>query len=119
MKRRGFGILTVLLLLVIIFCVKGTVLSKENSERAKQNHYYAALEEEYLTRTQELLEEEGYRNCGVNMRRVTYEDGSREYTVLLHHRKLDHMSAEEKRALENLLSQREFQDKTCMFRYEL
>ena len=119
MVRRRFAVLTILLLLVIIFCVKGTVMSKENNERARQNHYYAVLEKEYLMRTQSLLEEEGYRNCGINMRRVTYEDGSREYTVLLHHRKLDRMSSEEKMVLEELLSKKEFRDEACSFRYEL
>ena len=94
-------------------------MSKENNERARQNRYYAALEKEYLTRTQALLEEEGYRNCGINMRRVTYEDGSREYTVLLHHRKLDRLSAEAKTVLEKQLSEKEFTDETCSFRYEM
>lgn len=119
MMKKGFGILTVLLVLVIIFCVKGTVMSKENDERAKQNHYYAALERDYLERTRRLLDEEGYLNCGINLTRVTYEDGRRVYTVLIHHRRLERLSDEEKLELENLLSKMEFHNEVCIFCYEM
>lgn len=119
MMKKGFGIVTVLLVLVIIFCVKGTVMSKENNERAKQNHYYAVLEQDYLERTRQILHEEGYESCGINLTRVTYEDGRREYMVLIHHRRLDRLSDEEKIELENMLSQIEFQNEKCSFYYEL
>ena len=119
MMKKGFGILTILLVLVIIFCVKGTVMSKENNEWAKQNHYYAALEQDYLERTRQLLHEEGYESCGINLTRVTYEDGRREYTVVLHHRKLERLSDEEKLDLESVLSQMEFHNEMCSFCYEL
>lgn len=119
MIRRGYGIVSVLLVLIIILGVKGTVMSKENSEHAGRNHYYAVLEKEYREKTQILLEEEGYRNCGINLTWVSYEDGSREYTLLLHHRKLERMSDEEKTALQDILSETEFQKETCSFRYLL
>ncbi|MDE6387655.1 MAG: hypothetical protein K2L82_07625 [Lachnospiraceae bacterium] len=119
MMKKGFGILTVLLVLIIIFCVKGTVMSMENHERAKQNHYYAALEEDYLESARDLLNGEGYTDCGINLMRVTYEDGSREYTVLIHHRRLERLSEEEKGELRSLLSREEFQDEGCSFRYDL
>lgn len=119
MIRRGYGIVSVLLVLIIILGVKGTVMSKENSEHAGRNHYYTVLEKEYREKTQILLEEEGYRNCGINLTWVSYEDGNREYTLLLHHRKLERMSDEEKTALQDILSETEFQKETCSFRYVL
>lgn len=121
MRIRGklFGVLTVILVLIIVFCVKGTVLSRESVERGKKNHYYAVLEREYLDRTQQLLEEEGLKGCGVNLRWVSDGDGSREYTILLHHRKLNRMSEEEKSVLTDMLTEMEFQDEACSFRYEL
>lgn len=117
--KRGFGVITVLLVIVIVFCVKGTVFSKENNERAKANRYYAVLEDEYLKETRQLLEEHGYQNCGVTMTRITEADGSREYTVLLHHRKLQKLSAEEKSAVISSLSDMEFNNEICKFFYEL
>lgn len=118
MKRR-FGVITVLLILVIVFCVKGTVFSKEKQELATENRCYAALEKEYREQAKELLEEQGYHNCGVTMTRVTLEDGSREYTVLLHHRKLQKLGAEEREELLGSLCTMEFCHETCSFVYEL
>lgn len=111
--------ITVLLILVIAFCVKGTVFSKENHERARENHYFAALEEEYLKQAKGLLEEQGYHNCGVTMTRVTLENGSREYTVLLHHRKLQKLSEVERERLVDTLSDMEFDHEICSFAYDL
>ena len=117
MRGKTFGVLTVILVLIIVLCVKGTVMSKENAERSKQNHYYAALEQEYTDRTQQLLEEQGLKNCGVNVQWVTGGDGCREYTILLHHRKLDRMTQEEKSALQDMLIEMEFRDELTSFRY--
>ena len=117
MRGKVFGVLTVLLVLIIVFCVKGTVMSRENDERGRQNHYYAVLEREYLERTRLLLEEEGLRDCGVNFRWIADGNGNREYTILLHHRKLNRMSEQEKSALEDMLSEIEFRDASCSFLY--
>ncbi len=117
--KRGFGIVTVLLVLVILFCVKGTVMSKEKHERAEYNHYYAALEQDYLAKTRALLLEEGFTDCGINLTRVTYEDGGREYTVRLYHRRFDRLTEEELYRLKYRLSDVEFHDEGCSFRYEL
>lgn len=117
MRGKVFGVLTVLLVLIIVFCVKETVMSRENDERGRQNHYYAVLEREYLERTRLLLEEEGLRDCGVNLRWIADGNGNREYTILLHHRKLNRMSEQEKSVLEDMLSEIEFRDASCSFLY--
>lgn len=117
MRGKTFGIITVLLVLVIVFCIKGTVMSRGSGENERKNHYYAALEQEYLERTRILLEEEGLRDCGVNIRWVDDGNGNRKYTILLHHRDLNHMSEQEKLALEKMLSGIEFQDAACRFSY--
>lgn len=119
MRGKISGVLTVLLVMIIVLCVKGTVMSRDAGEREWKNHYYSALEQEYLEQTRQLLEEEGLENCGVNMRWVSDEDGKREYTILLHHRKLNRMSEKERTDLKNVLSGAEFQNKSCSFRYEL
>ena len=117
MRRKWFCILTVLLVLVTVFCIKGTVTSRESDNCDRQSRYYVALEQEYLDRTRLLLAEEGFRDCGVNIRWVAEGDGSREYTVLLYHRKLNRMPEEEKAALAEMLSDAEFGDEMCCFYY--
>ena len=118
-RGRSFGVMTVFLLLVIVFCVKGTVVSRESDERRKKNCYYAVLEQEYRDRTRRLLEEQGLRNCGINIKWVADVDGSREYTIFLYHKKLNRMTEREKSALTDMLTEIEFQNETCSFRYKL
>ena len=117
MSRKVFGAVTVALVIIIVFCVRGTVMSREDNRRAERNHTYAALEQEYLERTHRLLEEEGFKNCGVNLRWIDDWEGNREYTVLLHHRRLERMSGEEQAALTDRLSAAEFRNTGCRFSY--
>ena len=51
MSEKRFGIFTVLLILIIIFCMKGTVMSRENKQRAEENRYFLTLEQEYVQST--------------------------------------------------------------------
>jgi hypothetical protein len=53
------------------------------------------------------------------MTRVTNEDGGREYTVRIYHKRLQRMSPGEKRILIDRLSQEEFGQEVCTFSYEL
>lgn len=117
MSGKVFGTVTVVLVMIIVLCVKGTVMSREDNRRAERNHTYAALEQEYLERTHRLLEEEGLHNCGVNLRWVDDGEGNREYTILLHHRRLERMTGKEKATLTGRLSEAEFQNTECRFSY--
>lgn len=119
MSGRKFGILTVLLILTILFCVKGTAMSMGNGHRAEENFHYLVLEEKYVRNAKEFLNGQGLDNCGVMMTRVTNEDGSREYTVRVHHRRLEGMSMDDKMILKDRLSQEEFDKAVCIFQYDL
>jgi hypothetical protein len=76
-QNRGFAVITAVLILAILFFVRGTAFSKEQNERGEANRYYAVLEQEYISRTKDALEQEGYDNCGVTVTWVTAEDGGR------------------------------------------
>ena len=115
--NKVFGALTVLLVLIILFCVKGTVVSRNNGGHERQNKYYAVLEQKYLEKTRRLLNEEGFSNCGINLRWVADDEGGREYTIILHHRRLERMSGQELTDLTDKLSGAEFQDDACSFCY--
>lgn len=118
-SERRFRILTCLLLFVIVFCLKGIMMHERNEQRLEEKYHYLALEREYVKNTRKYLKEQGLDNCGVMMTRVTKEDGSREYTVRIHHRKLGQMDGREKSALEDVLSQAEFGIEACVFQYDL
>jgi hypothetical protein len=118
-RSRSFRVITVVLILAILFFVRGTVFCKEQNGRAEANRYYTVLEKEYLRQTKEALEQEGYGNCGVTVTWVAAEDGSREYTVLLHHRKLQKLSTQEQTVIIGRLSEMEFDSGNCTFSYSI
>lgn len=97
MKNTVFAGVTVLLILTVWLSAAGIVKS-ESSERAKEEHY-AVLEQQYVEDIREYLNKTGYPDSGVMCNRVTYEDGRREYTVFLHHRRLAGLAEEEKKRL--------------------
>lgn len=101
--KKGFGLITALLTLTIAFCASGTVMSKERDGYTQENERYAALEGEFLLRTRNLLEREGYHDSGVTITWTREENSARRYLVEIHHRKIaDLGEAERKRLTENL-----------------
>lgn len=108
MKNTVFAGVTVLLILTVWLSAAGIVKS-ESSERTKEEHY-AALEQQYVEDVREYLNKTGYPDSGVMCNRVTYEDGRREYTVSLHHRRLAGLAEEEKEALVQELLQKAMEE---------
>lgn len=92
-------IISVILVLVAAFCICGTVLSQGRDQYAIEEQYYRTMEQTYLQEVREFLEEEGYRNSGVTMTKVIETDGSRSYTVTIHHERIDRLPESEKQSL--------------------
>ena len=59
------------------------------------NEEYKEMEQECLQDVKAILLEKGCKDAGVTLTYVTMEDGSREYTVCVHHAKLEVMESEE------------------------
>ena len=75
--------------------------------------FYEEMEEEYIAVLREELLEKGYRNAGITMTKIFYENGSREYTVRLHHKKMCKLGEREREILLDELSQVKFADSEC------
>ena len=118
MKRKDclFVIMTMLLVLLILFCTTETVMSQSSACRQKQ--YYADMEKQYLSDIKRTLCEKGYSNSGITMRWVSDSEGLRTYTVMIHHRKIDALDNNGKEELLHELLVTEFEDGSCSFSYE-
>ena len=92
-------IISVILVLVAAFCICGTVLSQSDSRHLIDEKSYRAMEQTYLQEVRTFLEEEGYKNSGVMMTKVIESDGSRSYTVIIHHGRIDRLPEDEKQSL--------------------
>lgn len=98
-SRRKFittAIITVALVLMIVFCISETVIGQGQRDVKAKEQYYRDMEQEYVREIRRLLEDEGYSNSGVTMNRVIEEDGIREYTVTIYHKRIQKLTDEQK-----------------------
>ncbi len=113
-KQVSFTIIiTMILVIAVALCISVTASSQAKQNQRAKTEYYRAMEQEYVLQLRALLSEKGYRNSGVTMTETVEADGSRSYTVLLHHQKINELSAEEKEVLLTNCRELEFVDNTC------
>lgn len=111
----GFWAATILLVLVAAFFVTATVRSRTALDRAELEGYYREKEEQLVREARKYLNAQGYQDSGVMLTRVVGADGSRVYTVTLHHSDFDRLEEEEREALVRELSGLEFADENVVF----
>lgn len=116
--KNGFGIVTVLLVLVIAFCVRGTVMSKENTEHIREKERYAVWEQTFKKDVRNVLAGQGYPDSGITMNWVK-KDGRRIYTVAVHHGRIDGLEKEERERLVQTLLQVRAGEEGCGIVFEL
>ncbi len=111
-------IITIVLALVIAFGISGTVIGQSKGCDRDRERYYRTAEQEYVQEIRNLLEEKGYCNSGITMNRVIEEDGTREYTITIHHRRIDRLCDEQKDALIAECQSIAFPVENCNFCHE-
>lgn len=116
MRKRagnlGFVAVTIILILLTALCFAGTVASRTTLDSSELEGYYRQQEEQLVSRAREFLEEQGFVYSGVMLTRVVEADGSRAYTLTVHHGEIDRMSAPEREALAERLEGLAFPDGT-------
>ena len=120
MKRRvqgtiGFMAVTICLVLVTAFCVVQTVKSQCAADVGELEGYYQVKEKEMVRQTRAFLQEAGYKNSGVALTRVVDGEGKRQYTMTIHHGKIDKMYEKARESLKNELSAFAFSAENCSF----
>lgn len=114
----GFVVLTLCLILVSAFCFTGTVISQNKPSEKEMENYYRAQEKELVQETRDYLNQAGFSNSGVTLTRVIDADGSREYTVTVHHSKIDKMDMISRANLKEELATLAFAADNCTFCHE-
>ena len=118
MKTAKFVTITILLLFITTFSITGTVMSQNKNGRTIDTKYFKALEKQYVDQVREELKEQGYVNAGIAMTWITDGEEMREYTIVIHHRKIKKLDVEERNELVNSLMRTDFPVEGCRFNYE-
>lgn len=104
--------------MIIIFMTTMTVRSQSDIEVVELEHYYRELETEMVREVRGVLNDNGYDNSGVSLTRVVNEDGSREYTLTVHHKKITQLNDEGREELKLELQECNFNAENCSFNQE-
>lgn len=111
----GFWAVTIILIMVTAFCCAGTVMSRTDFSGQELENYYRERERQLVEDAREYLREQGYENSGVMLTRVVDADGSREYTLSVHHGMIAALNKEEQEQLADGLQEITFADRKCVF----
>ncbi len=95
----GFAAVTVLLVLLITGLCVETVKCRNDVSVQEMELFYAEKEQELVHEAKALLRAEGYENSGVMLTRVVEADGSRQYTLTVHHGRINRLNEAERREL--------------------
>lgn len=114
-KKVGFLLLTCLLVLVTAFSAAGVAQCQSEEALKQEEAYYSQLERDYVLALRSYLEEAGYRSSGVTLTRMVFEDGSRECRIVIHNRRFDRLTEEEKQVLAQKLEALAFSAEQCSF----
>ena len=113
MKRYRFYMFMVMLVFVLFSMVTMKVKGQGEVDFAADRELYEELEDHYTEQLRELLAEKGYRNAGITMTKIYQPDGSREYTVQIHHKRISKLNEGEKILLLNELAAVSFGGEQC------
>lgn len=113
-----FVMTTVFLILISALCITFTVIGKSNLAQEERDAYYKQKEQQLVKEVRTYLDESGYRNSGVMLTHVSYGDGSREYTITVHHSKINDLDSKERQNLVKQLQSFDFGDESCTFHHE-
>ena len=104
MKKNSYVLFTGVLMILILFCICGTVKGQNREDIGLNMKYYGQLEQDYQSNIRKQLQNLGYENAGVILCRIMDVDGSVVYTLSIHHRRIDNMNDEQRKELIKKLS---------------
>lgn len=114
-KNIAFFITTFILILITAFCMGSVALGMSKDHARADEAYFTSMERTYVERAREILREAGLDDAGVMLTYVRESDGSRVYTLSVHHMSYERMGSAEREALSKSLEDSCFEAENCTF----
>lgn len=97
-------VITLGLILIITLGISIRANGRSNRIPDITNEYYREIENAYVSDVRQTLTKEGFSNAGVSMTKVVNDLGGFDYTLKVHHRRIDRMDESERETLSKLLT---------------
>lgn len=114
MRAYRFYLITIGLIFITFTAMTMSVNATKDRRLQHKNKYYEQMEDDYVEVLRSTLSDKGYVNAGITMTKIFYENGKREYTVKLHHKRMERLNADERQMLLAELSEIGFADGECV-----
>lgn len=114
-KAGKVACISLIVVLIVLKTVTGAVW---HSSSKKQEQSYRMMEEECVNAVKELLYHKGYKDSGVTMTKILLEDGYRDYTITIHHKKINQLPDREREELESEISHLFYSSSSYSFNQE-
>ncbi len=114
----GFVVATIVLCLVATISFYKVASFGQNPEAVLMEEQFQEQEEMLQKEIRDYLEDCGFENSGVMITHVVDIDGSRTYTVTVHHSDITKLGEEERESLANELSAFTFEGANCTFQQD-
>lgn len=112
-KQVLFGLITVVLIMVLAGSISGVVLGMPKRFVDTADNCYMQMEEIYVEQVRTILDEEGLYSAGVTLTYERDSDGSRLYTLLVHHHRLENFKQAELELLTERMEENFFTGNDC------
>ena len=103
MKKTNI-VLTLGRILIITLCISVRANGRSNRIPDITNEYYRQIEKAYVDDVKDKLTRIGFSNAGVAMTKVVNDKGGFDYTLKVHHRRIDRMDESAREELSRLLT---------------
>lgn len=119
MNRKTILLLTVLL--ITIFSLGAGIRANGRANRIPDitAEGYRSIERKYVEEVRETLDKNGFANAGISMTKQVNETGGFDYTLNVHHRRIDRMDDVERAELAKILTNRDIEvdDSSVIVKY--
>ena len=99
MNKKMYSIITVAAIILTVFCITGTVQSKNSRKLSLNNQYEREMEKEYVCNIKQELADLGFEYAGVSLTKVVNERQEKVYTLSIHHKRIDRMNSTQRKEL--------------------
>lgn len=114
-KNIVFLVTTFILVLITAFCMGSVALGMSKDQARANEAYFSSMEKEYVEQAREILKEAGLKDAGVMLTYIREADGSRVYTLSVHHMNYERLGRAEREALSESLENSWFEAENCTF----
>lgn len=105
MDNKSYIAVTLLLLMTFFLATGIKANGRSNRVPDITGEYYRQIESEYLSDVRDKLTDSGFSNAGLSLTKQVDDNGAFDYTLSVHHRRIEKMDVAERAKLTDMITE--------------